>query len=61
MAIDDARNVLTELTARRDEQNKTTEPISCWAYRRAKKNIEKQGGQIYAADSTATSGGEQRA
>jgi len=61
MDVEDARNVLAELTARRDEQNKAAEPISRWAYRRAKKNIEKQGGQTYGADSTATSGGEQHA
>ena len=61
MEIEDARNVLSELTARRDEQNKTAEPISRWAYLRAKKNIEKIGGQTYEADSTAASGGEQHA
>lgn len=47
--LDDARAELAELTARRDEQNKTAEPISKAAYKKAKKNIE-SGGQSYAAD-----------
>lgn len=49
MEIDDARQALAELTARRDEQNKTAEPPNRLARRRAKKNIE-AGGQTYAVD-----------
>lgn len=47
--LDAERQVLGELTARMDEQNKTAEPISRRAYKRAQKNIEK-GGQTYQAD-----------
>jgi uncharacterized protein (DUF1800 family) len=47
--VDEARAHLAELTARRDEQNKTSEPISKAAYKKARKNIE-SGGQSYAAD-----------
>lgn len=50
LALDDARATLSELTARRDEQNKTAEVVSFRAYRKAKKNIDR-GGQSYAADS----------
>jgi hypothetical protein len=50
MNTDDARALLTELTARRDEQNKTAEPPNRLAYRRARKNIA-GGGQDYAVDS----------
>lgn len=49
MSVKDARQLLAELTARRDEQNKTAEPFSPAAYRRARKNISK-GGQSYSID-----------
>lgn len=48
---EEARTQLAELTARRDEVNKTAEPFSARAYKRAKKNIER-GGQTYATDDT---------
>lgn len=48
--LDIARQDLGELSARMDEQNKTADPISGRAYRRARKNIE-GGGQAYRADS----------
>jgi uncharacterized protein (DUF1800 family) len=47
--IEEARSALAELTARRDEQNKTAEVPSRKAYRRAQKNIAK-GGQTYEVD-----------
>lgn len=47
--IDEARTTLAELTARRDEQNKTAEPPSRRSYRKGSKNIE-SGGQTYAVD-----------
>ena len=47
--IDEMRAVLAELTARRDEQNKTTEIASLRSYRRGRKNIER-GGQMYEVD-----------
>jgi hypothetical protein len=50
--IDDARNTLAELTARRDEQNKTAEPPNRLARRRGQKNIAK-GGQTYAVDTAS--------
>ena len=50
MELDDARQMLAELTARRDEQNKTAEPPNRRSYKRAKTNIEKAGGQDYGAD-----------
>ena len=49
---DEARAALAELTARRDEQNKTAEVPNKRAYRRAQKNIN-SGGQTYAADTDA--------
>jgi hypothetical protein len=47
--LDDARNALAELTARRDEQNKTAEPPNKRAYKRAQANLD-SGGQTYAVD-----------
>ncbi|MFI8085293.1 SLATT domain-containing protein [Kitasatospora sp. NPDC086009] len=47
--LDDARNALAELTARRDEQNKTAEPPNKRAYKRAQANLD-AGGQTYAVD-----------
>ncbi|WP_345944038.1 SLATT domain-containing protein [Streptomyces sp. SID3212] len=52
--VDAARTTLADLTARRDEQNRTAEPPGRRAYRRAQSNIT-QGGQTYAADGTLTS------
>lgn len=49
LPLDEIRSVLAEITARRDEQNKTAEPINRTAYKRASKNIA-AGGQSYAAD-----------
>ncbi|WP_255954550.1 SLATT domain-containing protein [Streptomyces odontomachi] len=48
-AIEDVRNTLAELTARRDEQNKTAEVPNKRAYKKAQKNIN-SGGQTYAVD-----------
>ncbi|MGV9337922.1 SLATT domain-containing protein [Streptomyces sp. NPDC003688] len=48
---DEARAALAELTARRDEQNKTAEPPNRRSYRKAKVNIQ-SGGQSYAVDET---------
>jgi len=47
--IDEARSALAELTARRDEQNKTAEVPNKRSYKRAQKNIS-GGGQTYAVD-----------
>lgn len=47
--LDEARQMLGELTARVDEQNKTAEPISRRAYRKTGRNIG-GGGQTYAID-----------
>ncbi len=47
--IDDARSKLEELTARRDEQNKTAEIPNRRAYRKGK-NIEIDRGQDYDVD-----------
>ncbi|MFF2613433.1 SLATT domain-containing protein [Kitasatospora sp. NPDC058046] len=52
-SIDEARQALAELTARRDEQNKTAEPPNKRAYKRAQSNID-SGGQTYAVDETTT-------
>jgi hypothetical protein len=53
LTVDEARTVLAELTARRDEQNKTAEVPGTRAYRKAQKNI-KAGGQTYAVDTNET-------
>lgn len=52
-SVDEARQALAELTARRDEQNKTAEPPNTRAYKRAQRNIN-GGGQTYAVDETTT-------
>ncbi|MCM3848778.1 SLATT domain-containing protein [Pseudonocardia sp. DR1-2] len=52
--IDEIRATLAELTARRDEQNKTVEPPNRRAYKRGSKNIE-DGGQSYEVDSPSES------
>jgi hypothetical protein len=54
MEIDEARQMLAELTSRRDEQNKTAEPPSSRAWKKAKAVIDK-GGQTYGADKKGTS------
>ncbi len=59
LSIEEARTTLAELTARRDEQNKTAEPPGRRAYRRAKANIT-GGGQTYAADTAAAEDGSSR-
>lgn len=51
--MDEARAILAELTARRDEQNKTAEVINGRARKLAQKNIH-GGGQDYAVDHGAT-------
>lgn len=48
----DARQDLSELTSRMEEQNKAADPISRRSYRRARKNID-GGGQTYRSDDTA--------
>lgn len=57
ISMEEARAALAELTARRDEQNKTAEAPSRRAYRRGKKNIE-SGGQTYAVDTEGSANGE---
>ncbi|MDX5568430.1 SLATT domain-containing protein [Streptomyces sp. ID05-04B] len=54
---DEARSALAELTARRDEQNKTAEVPNRRSYKKAQKNIE-GGGQTYAVDEPENTGGE---
>ncbi|WP_083889465.1 SLATT domain-containing protein [Nocardia pneumoniae] len=49
LLFDEARAQLAELTARRDEINKTADIPSRFAYRRAGRNIS-GGGQTYAID-----------
>ncbi|MEV7054387.1 SLATT domain-containing protein [Streptomyces microflavus] len=55
--LDEARNALAELTARRDEQNKTAEPPNRRSYRKAKANID-AGGQSYAVDESTPATGQ---
>ncbi|WP_329222156.1 SLATT domain-containing protein [Streptomyces sp. NBC_01485] len=49
MPLDEARAVLAELTTRRDEQNRASDPPGRRAYQRAQANI-RRGGQTYAVD-----------
>lgn len=49
LPIDELRSALAELTARRDEQNRTADPPGRRAYRRAQQNI-RAGGQTYEVD-----------
>jgi hypothetical protein len=51
LAIDDARQMLAELTSRRDEQNKTAEPPNRRSRKKAQINI-KDAGQTYEVDKT---------
>jgi uncharacterized protein YceK len=51
--IDEARAALAELTARRDEQNRTAEVPNRRAFKKGKKNIE-GGGQSYSGDQEIT-------
>lgn len=53
--LEEARSAVGELTARRDEQNKTAEVPNKWARRRAQKNIA-SGGQSYGIDTSAETG-----
>jgi hypothetical protein len=53
LPVEEARAALAELTARRDEQNKTAEPINRRARRKAQANIA-TGGQTYAVDQITT-------
>ncbi|MFK0250876.1 SLATT domain-containing protein [Amycolatopsis azurea] len=48
--LDDAREELKTLSARRDEVNRTADPPNTYAYWRAKRNITKSGGQDYEVD-----------
>ena len=48
--VDDARQVLHDLAARRQEVNAAATAIPRLAYRRARHNIEDEGGQTYQAD-----------
>lgn len=45
-----ARDTLSDLTASRNDLNKTADVPSRWAYRRGDKNINSVGGQSYAVD-----------
>lgn len=56
LEITKARQALSELSARTDEQNRAAEPISKRAYRRAGKNIE-TGGQTYLVDTNGEGSG----
>jgi hypothetical protein len=51
--LDDAKATLDELTARRDEQNRTAEVPNRRAYRKGQKNIA-AGGQTYEVDRDKT-------
>jgi len=53
LPVEDARTALAELSARRDEQNKTAESPNRFAYRRAKRNL-RAGGQSYAVDADSS-------
>jgi hypothetical protein len=53
MNLEEAQEQLGVLTARRDEVNKTADPVSTYAYWRAKRNISKSGGQDYEVDKAA--------
>ncbi len=55
LELEDARQQLAELTARRGEQNKTAEAPNRRAYKKAKRNIEGEGGQGYVADKQGSS------
>lgn len=52
MNVEDGRAILQGLTERMDEQNRSAEPISPRAYRKAGRNI-KAGGQTVIVDETA--------
>jgi len=53
LSIDEARERLADLTARRDSLNKTAEPPGSAAYKKAKKLLE-AGGQAYEQDAGAS-------
>ena len=47
---EEANTELETLTERRDDANKTADPPSSYAYWRAKRNIQKDGGQTYLTE-----------
>ncbi|WP_257226411.1 SLATT domain-containing protein [Rhodococcus opacus] len=50
LSFDDARARLESITTSRNELNSTADPVGRLAYWKAKRNIEKSGGQTYAVD-----------
>jgi hypothetical protein len=48
--FEDARERLESITNSRNELTKTADPAGRFAYRKAKRNLEKQGGQTYEVD-----------
>lgn len=52
LSEEDAQTELDALTQRRDDVNKTADPPSTYAYWRAKRNIQKNGGQTYLTETT---------
>jgi len=50
LSEEDAHTELDNLTERRDDANKTADPPSTYAYWRAKRNIQKGGGQTYLTE-----------
>jgi hypothetical protein len=52
LSVAHARDQLRELSARRDELNKTADPPGRLAYWLAKRNLEKNNGQVYEVDQT---------
>ncbi|MGW8437666.1 SLATT domain-containing protein [Nocardiopsis sp. NPDC055879] len=50
--VPELRDALTELAARASELDHAADPIPRWAYRLAKRNIERDGGQTFEADRT---------
>jgi hypothetical protein len=53
LSVEDARGRLTELTARRDEVNKTSDPPGWYAYWRASRNVNR-GRQSHEVDQEAS-------
>lgn len=52
LTAEEALEQLAAVTSRRDEVNRTADPVSTYAYWRAKRNISKAGGQTYEVDAT---------
>ncbi|NKY97056.1 SLATT domain-containing protein [Nocardiopsis alborubida] len=48
--VPELREALTKLAARASELDHASDPIPRWAYRLAKRNIERDGGQTFEAD-----------